>query len=316
MLWAGWLEVRSDGYLSIATHVIGHAGRLTEVAASLGEALALYVAERLLGYSYLLFQRVKETDPLGMDFVAKVSTGEVALEAKARGRWAKKGARKEIRAQFQKRSSAVEKYGFILLYQQGKCGKRRKSYVQLVDPPGTPVPPTPDEMLRSILEHYYQVSMTIGLWFLATDLSQQLGLPSPERPVQGDVLERIRQDPQRSPGNRIRIHGRTFVGRFFMRPDAEPESPEDEALFRDWPYFYYGIDVDIVRILFERPSDALDRLLAYSRTYLGGSAFRVEGSQGPIRYAALSDGVLRVDVATREQLEHEDFDVPPERPAR
>jgi hypothetical protein len=314
VLWCGWLEPRPDGYLRIARHAIGHAGRLTECTASLGEALALYVAERLLGYSIQLYLRIPEKHPLGMDFAATVSTGEVALEAKARGRWSKKGAKKEIREQFAKRATATEKYGFILLYQQGNSKKRRRSYVQLVDPPGLPTHPTPEDLLRRILEHYYQVSMTIGLWFLATVLAERLGVTGPQFPVQQDILQRIRMNPANHPGNHVIINEVKYVGRFFERPNREPESPAEAALLDSWPYFFFGIDVRVLAILIQAPDDELAKLLAYSKMLLGGFSFGVRGEYGAIQYSGLSDGVLRVDLAAKEQLTMEELDGPPNVP--
>jgi hypothetical protein len=307
MQWAGWLNVRKDGRLIVRRHMTGHNGRLREFSASIGEAIALYLLERLFGHPLSLYRRIPENGGEGMDFAVATSSGGLAVEAKARADWQLKSACTKIAEQML-RQTAAEKYGFVVLYQQK--GKRRKSScVHVVDPPGDAQ--QEQDRPRALEEHYYQVSWGIGLWPLAYILGERLGLPLPPS-VDPEYVARVKADPGRLRLVGVTVRGRRYVGRFFdpnLLTEGDKQAASISGDVAGWPYFFYGLDQDIVARLLSGTKSDLEEVIEYTSRAQSFSARR-QGEYGVLRYAALSDGVLRIDLSSRSQLEHENLDLP------
>jgi len=301
MLWSGWVAKRRDGFLYLRGNTTGHSGELTNCSGSLGEALALHLAEDLYNIPLSLYRRIKEKDPQGMDFVAGTANGDLALEAKARANWNLSGAVDSATEQM-KRRTAAQKYGSALLYQLGSKGKkRRRSYFYVFDPPPAPTGPSPEYPRRPLTQHYYQLAMVLGLWPLAHLMAIRLGIEPPT--VEPEYLERALSDPERMAAVRVESRGRVHIGRIFDPRMYPLESLGLARYSSAWPYFFHGLDLEVIDRLIRFDDDDVAALVLPGPRY---SERRSVGND-EISHARLSDGMLRVDLSAPILLDHGDL---------
>lgn len=312
MLWSGWLEVRDTGQLLLAS--ARNAGRMAEIASSLGEAVALDLAVTLFDIPLSLWWRIPESGPEGMDFKAPGPNGDIAIEAKG-GHGSAVSARKQEILNQKGRQSALEKYGFVLCYQMdGRSALKRKgSYVRVVDPPGDrDAPATPRHV--ALHTHYKQLAVAIGIDWLGQYLAAALA--ARERPVPDGHLRELRNAARnmvRAHSPRVRVGKEVYLGRYFdERALAALDRPADVAR-GPARYFFFGIAASAVaNLLSEDPTD-LDLLI--QRT--AGDTYALhevhDGRYGPIVYTGIRDGILRIDLVSMTQVLDEPLDLPLQR---
>lgn len=299
VMWSGWLNVRGDGLLRLE-HA-ANSGRLAEVAASLGEAVALDLAISAFGIPLTLWSRIPETGADSMDFRAPGSAGDIAIEAKG-GYGSVVAVRKnEILRQKARMTSAAEKYGFVLCYEMsGRTALKRKgSYVKIVDPPGVDSRGT--TVQKSVLQHYWQVCVSIGLQWMADYLASLLDVRS-----KPDTVDRLRDQCRRmlkGHNPRLSVHRQEYLGRYFdllllIAPGSDRSGPIR--------YFFFGIATRVLTLLINNEPE---EVLLLTRN--GSMSFEDtrQGNFGPVFWTGLADGVLRVDLMSDKQLLDEDLGI-------
>jgi hypothetical protein len=298
VLWSGWLNVRGDGALRLE-HA-SNAGRLAEVAASLGEAVALDLATSAFGIPLAHWMRIPESGGGSMDFKAPGPSGDIAIEAKGGHGSVVAGRKKEIVEQKTKQTTAAEKYGFVLCYEMDRQPdlKRKGSYVKMVDPPGEQEPPTP--IRTAILTHYFQLASSIGLAWLQTYLALELD-PNAE-PVRlstakNEAMRLYRAHHPRREEGREQYLGRYFdVGLLLAGEETQPITRGPSR------YFFFGIAESVIAALLE---SNVEKVLEFARSQQLAFTEQRAGLFGPVLVTGIADGVLRVDFVSLDAPHNE-----------
>lgn len=300
VLWSGWLNARSDGALRLE-HA-SNAGRLAEVAASLGEAVALDLATSAFGIPLPLWVRIPESGGETMDFKAPGPSGDIAIEAKGGHGSVVAVRKKEITKQKAGQTTAAEKYGFVLCYEMAgrPALKSKGSYVKIVDPPGDEEPATP--IRAAILRHYWQLASSIGLAWLQAYLALAMDPEADPNRVSTARDEGMRMLRAHNP--RLTVRGEQYLGRYFdvrllLAGEESPILPPGPT-----PYFFFGIADRVIRALL---GSHVEQVLEVARSQDLAFAEERQGRFGPVLVTGLSDGVLRVDLISMEQVLNEDL---------
>jgi hypothetical protein len=317
-LWSGWLATQPDtglhpGRMMVQPWMRGHSGRLVELSSSLGEAIALHVAEHVFKAPHALWSRIPETGAQKMDFQADApglgsppTAGRIiAIEAKSGHGYAVGQVKKDIEKQKAGNTEATEKYGFVLCYEANRPKdplSKKGSYVKIVDPPVESNRAA--DPLRAILRHYYQITQVIGPVPLRRLLGLRLG-------IEGDGIGDLRKEEDQlarevekilqRPAVTARVDSDAYTG-FVFGAGRLPTGSAQRGLTQRSPNVarglaFMGLPHRVVKALLGGHEADMHKLLEFT----ANGSLRVEprieaeGTQGAIYWTVLSDGVLRAD---------------------